>query len=305
MNNLFLFFHIPRTGGTFFTKAISNYLDRSNDNYLKHFNYLQGVSETTYPQHNIPLLRHRTTEQQKQLRILTGHSIISVSPQWLRVHKNPLYFTIVRDPVKRLLSSFNMRHNAHIMMQNPQDFSTYSPTLCPKAIYQEKTAQDYDNLYEYYLDAVFEHNIQVKWLIKSFYVCDQNQWQKYPDYMLGPDTNISTNEHYPLTWPNWMYSYDPTINYWDLLEPILEDFWYIETTDNLTANLPNIAKAMELDFDLTTNQTDRVHQYWSYNDVINQPYFDVLCNELSDDFKLYNYALTLSKPWRENESKIS
>src|SRR5210317_1317738 len=110
MEPIYLFLHIPRTGGTSLEYAVGHYLDRTNDRYLKHYHYVQNYSDFVYQSDQIPTLIHRTTEQQKQLRLLTGHSIFCNSHKWLRINREHRIFSYTRDPVARILSSFNARH---------------------------------------------------------------------------------------------------------------------------------------------------------------------------------------------------
>ena len=80
MDPVYLYLHIPRTGGTTIEYSVSYFADRTNDRYLKHYNYTQSYTDTEYDYLNIPKLSFRTTEQQNNVSLCpdTAFSVIVI-----------------------------------------------------------------------------------------------------------------------------------------------------------------------------------------------------------------------------------
>lgn len=302
MQDLYMFLHIPRTGGTTLIESLGQHDDRKKGCF-EHFTYVQNWSEQHYIHRCIPNLRNRTKEQQKQLKLLSGHSIFCNSDKWLKFKTNKKIFTYVRNPIERLLSDFNYRYITTHLLQLPEDFTRVSPWLNSYAINQAKTAKDYDTLYEFLQDFNFGRNTQCKFLIKSFAIYDQDQWHRLPNYMSGPDSGPNRDMllyDLKLSWPDWMFSDDIDTDLWKLLQNFLDEFWYIGVTENLSNDLEPLAKTIDIDYNYSLeNSTHNMLEkpYWTMDDVLNQPDIDLLTKELEYDFKLYEYAKKFARPF--------
>lgn len=298
-NDLVMYFHIPRTGGTFFCESIGNFLDKNS--WLTHYTYTENFSTWMLQMKDIPWLKFRTNEQQKQIKVLSGHSILHCSHKWLRPSKNPLYTTTVRDPVERTLSSFNYRRKKSILTQNLNLFNILMPEMDSVAIYENKSYNDYDTLYEYLLDNTTEQNLQSKWILKTFFTYDyyQNCWTSYPSYVQNPDTAVMDPNSDNLTTPRWMQ--DPNIKIpYELLENTISKFWHIGLFENLekdTIDFCNYAGLNFIENSEKNSSTDVIEPKWSLKDIENQPDYDKLLELLDLDLKLYEYAKTLERPF--------
>lgn len=296
MDPVYMFLHIPRTGGTSFEKSINKWNSRDNDDYLKHYHYVQSWSEIKYDESLIPKLNCRTTEQQKQIKVMSGHSIFCNSHRWLKVRRTPRLIANIRNPIERLLSSFNMRHTTAIMCQDRLAFSGTTPHLGEWAMRQEKIAADYDTLFEFYQDAVFEQNLQCKWLIKSFVKYDGESWGRHPIYVFGPDTGIPVSEAVPMTWPEWMFSANEMfseVDWFNFAENFFPEIWWLSNLDDVDETMPNFCKHVGLDYNPSHDNSSKL-KYWTIDEVMKQPDIDKLIEAEKYDFKLYE----ASKNWR-------
>lgn len=287
MTNLLMFFHIPRTGGTFFNHAVGDYL--SPNHWQHHYNYTENSSILNLQNKDIPILYNRTHEQNKNLKILSGHSINCSSHKWIKTLKRPLYYTIVRDPVERLLSSFNYKVQKQILWQDQQAFAFTMPQLDQSALFEGKTYTDYDTLFEYYLDNTAEQNIQAKWLVKSF--LDYDHYSKtFQDIKFTKSNNMIVTDN-SLTTPEWFWDYSANITR-ELIDYAVSKFWYMSDFVNLEKDVKHICNLFDLEYQEVTheqkNTTQKVAKHWTLEDVQNQHDYDFLQKHLALDYYLYD-----------------
>lgn len=297
MNPIYMYLHIPRTGGTTIENVIGHWGDRTNDRYLKHYHYVQNYSERLYEKALVPNLLFRNTEQQKKMIIMTGHSIFCNSHKWLRIKRDPKIFTVVRDPIERCLSSFNYRYTVSKLCQDSSQFSRCSPFMNDNAVHQQKTAEDYESLWDYYQDCTFETNVQCKWIIKSFLKRDQSTWVRHPTYVFGPDSGIPVDQAVPVSWPEWMY-YPPEeenkVDWFKLVENFFTEIWWLTRTEKLDTALPDFCKYVGLEYLGPKRENVPALKYWTLDDVLAQPDIDKLIDSERYDYQLYDAA----KKWR-------
>lgn len=286
MNNnlepLYIYFHIPKTGGTTFSWTVGHYLHRENDRWLKHYSYMDSQN---FIHHNIPLLERRTTEQQRHLKIITGHSTFSMSHYWLKTRRLPRYITTVRQPIDRLLSSFNYRYGVSELNQNNEIFTKCNPTMSLHACLNLKTASDYNSLLEWYQDSNAEHNLQCKWLLKSFYGIFNNQFFLHEDIKDAPMPDI---------WPAWL---DDLIIDDSIFEKIIDivdnKLWWASTVDTLSTDIKDFTSYANIEYvDVDNRLRSGVDfpLYWTKEQVLAQPDIDKVIHNESYDQMLYDYV---------------
>jgi len=296
MENLLVFFHIPRTGGTFFNHAIGDWL--SDEHWQRHYNYTENSSIMNLQHRDIPLLSHRTKEQNKQLKILSGHSVNCQSYKWVKTPKTPVYYSIVREPVERLLSSFNYKRQKAILWQEDIAFSHTMPQLDYHAAYEGKTHNDYDTLYEYLLDSTIETNLQSKWLAKSFFEWDYVTGSFVENNTYAPSSNaiITSNK---TTTPDWLSDKEvlPSI---DLIDLCIEKMWWISDFANIENNTKFVCEQFDLQYNTVVNNqknsSRKIEPKWTIEDIKNQPDYKQLQNLLSLDYYLYEKVKLLKRP---------
>ena len=294
MDNLYIQFHIPRTGGTYFSKKIGNYLDRTNDRYLKHYNFNSELGRTIYAYNRIPHIQYRTKEQQQKLRIVTGHCTWAGLADYLKIDRNIRYITTVRNPVERILSSFNYRHMLSNLEQNLETFSTQLPLMSNRSVYNKVSAADFDTLYEYYTHSIYEHNLQCKWLIKSFFthVTQSDQWVKHSHY-------YSKFFHMPELEVLPEFAIMDDKDWWEFVQEVLPEMWWLGVTENLDSDLKDFCEIANIEYidNNVDNNSSTTHQYWTLDDVMQQPDINKLISAECHDFKLYEHAKKLERPF--------
>ena len=289
-NDIIIHIHIPRTAGTSLQNHIGDAYSRPT--CWNHYHWEEGTSPTLYATNNIPLLANRTKDQHRELKVISGHSTFCNIHKWLRVQKNPKFITFVRDPIKRILSSFNHRHAQSVLRQDNKLFSRY-PLLNASAVQNNMTANDYDTLWEFYLDAKIEQNLQCKWITKSFLNWNYGSgWQPYQSYD-GMRVGISPEETIPVCLPEWLWWDKGEYNYWDTTKTLLNKFWWISADEDQTQNIKDLCTYTDLTFyeDVYENRSGTyIEPYWTIEDVMQQPNIQKLIDAEKYDYALLNHV---------------
>lgn len=114
-----IFHHIPKTGGTTFYGIFEDLVDEDRIHTVKPIND---------PEHetSVEAFRRLGPEELRRIRILRGHDLFGVHE---RFPQPCTYFTIVRDPAWRLVSSYHhlLRYPAH--RPEREEFLRSPPTL--------------------------------------------------------------------------------------------------------------------------------------------------------------------------------
>lgn len=293
---IYLYLHIPRTGGTTFQYSVGHPAELKNDRWLKHYLYVDPWSEVAYEDWNIPRLSKRTAEQQKKLIIVSGHSVFCNSHKWIRERRVPRILTTIRHPIERLLSDFNYRYTKEKLCQDKQLFSSTTPKMNEWAYRQQKSSSDYETLWEYYQDCTFQHNLQCKWIVKSFLTRERDTWKRHADYIFGPDAGITNDQAVPLTWPEWMMFESGDFDWYELASSFFKEIWYVGTTENLENDISRFTKHAGLE-NTYKFSNESVERYWTMDDVRQQPDIDKLIKAEKHDFKLYEEAKKWKRPF--------
>ena len=285
-NPLYVYLHIPKTGGTTLLWAIGNQFDRTDDRYLKHYHWM---NTQMYLFNNLPLLERRTVEQQKQLKFLTGHGTNNMVHYWLKVRKTPQLFTTFRDPIDRVLSSFNYRYGISVLTQDTQNFSLLDPPMDIHARFNSKTAADYNTLFEYYQDATSEQNLQTKWMIKSFYEYYENKFIPLEDVQHRPMVDTP-----PQIWADWASKLNVDQDMYDTAQNIVKNrLWWAGTSDTLSNDITALCKHVGVD-KVTVDNRHRAGidfpRVWTREEVEAQPDYKQLCEAEKWDIKLVEYV---------------
>ena len=103
MNNKIIFLHIPRTGGTTFRDILERFYHSENVIEIKKF----IESEET--------IRTYTKDEQSKIKLIKGHLNFGIHEL---INGDCKYITFLRDPIKRIVSTFkyannNVNHSDH------------------------------------------------------------------------------------------------------------------------------------------------------------------------------------------------
>jgi hypothetical protein len=290
LDPVYIYLHIPRTGGTTLTWSIGYQFHREDDRWLRHFNWMNAQD---YIHHNIPLLERRTVEQHKQLKFITGHSTFNMCHYWLKVRKNPHVFTTVRDPIDRLISSFNYRHGTSVLNQDPGQFTLTSPLMDPHARFNSKTADDYTSMLDWYRDAGGEHNLQCKWLLKSYYVFLDNNFVPFDQIVKHKDPTV------PDIWPAWFDDIEIDDYLFGMVLDIVDNqLWYAGLNETLSEDITALCEytgVNQVDVNNRHRSGDDYPVYWTREQVEQQPDYARLVDCEKYDIMLYEHIKENSK----------
>lgn len=284
-NELFIQFHIPRTGGTTFLWSIGYPFDRKDDRWIRHYNWMYPQD---YQYHNVPLLERRTIEQQEQLKFITGQGTFDQCHRWLDVEKTPRTFTFVRNPIDRVLSSFNYRNGMTLLNQDPTPFAMGGPVMSFDARMNQRTAKDYNTLFDWYLDAEGEHNLQCKWLLKSFY--------KFEDYQIIPYKDLIENKYSenPGIWAWWFDEVEMDDDLFEMVIDIVDNkLWWCGLSDTLSQDIPALCDYANVPYvDVPDKHISGEYYdvYWTKEEIKSQSGYNKLVDAEKYDIRLYEYV---------------
>ena len=285
MSPLYIQFHIPRTGGTTLLWKLGNPFDREDNRWLRHYTW---TYQQDYQYHNVPLLERRTTEQQEQLKFITGQGTFDQCHRWLNVKREPHYFSFIRNPIDRVLSSFNYRNGMTILNQDPSPFTMGGPAMNMDARLNQRTAKDYDTLYNWYQHAFGEHNLQCKWLLKSF--------NAFMDGSIIPYSDLIKDKTYPEPgiWSWWFAEIEIDDELFEIVLDIVDNkMWWIGTNDTLREDIIALCNYTDMPY---VNTQDRhisgedYPVYWTKQQVEQQVDYNKIVEAEKYDNMLYEYV---------------
>jgi len=100
---LYVFLHIPKTGGT----TINHHL-RGNLVYDEETIHLGGAGDIYRNSHDRPPFEERSVLERSRARVISGHRV-RYGDHALVPDSDPRYFTILRDPADRIVSTYNFQ----------------------------------------------------------------------------------------------------------------------------------------------------------------------------------------------------
>ncbi len=114
---LYLFLHIPKTGGT-----TINWHLRENLVYDEESIHFGGAGDTYRQIHDRKPFEERSALERSRARVLSGHRL-HYGDHELVPDADPRYFTIFRDPADRIVSTYNFRMSTG--NHAPQSFESW------------------------------------------------------------------------------------------------------------------------------------------------------------------------------------
>ena len=294
-NHLYLYHHIPRTGGTFFITNGPNTVRDHTEQWLTHYTYVERWTDWQLSIGDTPVLKNRTRIQQNKIKLFSGHSVYCNSDQWLQGTRTKLLITTVRDPLHRVLSSFNHRHQRSMLNQDDTLFTSGNPEMNLKSKSDNHTAKDYKTLWQYYRDNPAEHNLQCKWIVKSF--CKMEDRFVDLGYVPGPDVLLCGNQNADLTWPWWFNRDGGQAEWYSLAEPFIGKFWWIGNTDTLKKDVKDFYDYAGLEQREKSQRNNSKIKYWTVEEVMKQHDIQNLIDSEKHDYTLYNYCKSIPRPF--------
>lgn len=298
MTPLYLYMHIPKTGGTGFTKMCGEPFIRKTGVWQYHYNWIDK-HDTMAVSYNLPSLEKRTEEQQEKIKIVTGHGVSGITHHYFKVKREPRYVTTLRHPIERLLSSFNYRYAMASLTQDPSAFYWTEPRPEEKVIELKKDEKDYNTLYEWYLDYKVEHNLQTKWLINCFFEQNGHKLRERNSHLIDPHNSDERWFEYQPSW-YWDFKVD-TFWYKEILRILKNKFWWVGVTEYLTEDVEAFCNYIDIPFDKDyepENVTDYdLPRYWTLDQVMSQPDIEKILEAEEYDFKLYNFFKINGRPF--------
>jgi len=297
MSQLYLIYHTPRTGGTFLSTNLPHWHSRDNGEWLMSYN----IDERYQEMHNdIPSITKRTKDQQQQLKFVIGHSLTRAFPLLLKTPKEVRNIFPSRHPIERLLSSFNFRHACSKLCQDDSIFNHISPSAGSSAQHGEKTYYDYDTLYEWYKDNPKEHNLQIRWLLKSFYQEDNNSAYEIQSF----ERNFLPYYTETFYIPEFLDSIYLANYLKDIaIKTIEEKIWWCPILDTLSKDTDDFVTEVlgkpvkDADKTIRNSSTEQIEPYWTLEDVYSQPDIEDLITCEKWDFEIWDASKNKSRPF--------
>jgi len=297
MNELYLIYHAPRTGGTYLSTSLPYWHNRRNEDWLMSYNIDERYQEIF---NDIPSILKRTKTQQEQLKFVVGHSLTRAFPLLLKSAQEIKNIFPCRHPVERLLSSFNFRHACAKLCQDNSVFNYISPCAHASATHGEKTFYDYDTLYEWYKDNKGEQNLQTRWLMKSFYQIDSGKLWETEKF----DRNFVPYYTETFYIPEFLDSQNLTDYLSEVaLQTIEEKIWWCPILNTLSADTKDFLAQVLDDTGVSTrnilrnSSTEKVEPYWTLEDVYNQHDIQYLIDSEKWDFRVWDAAKNKTRPF--------
>jgi hypothetical protein len=102
-SHVYVFLHIPRTGGTTINGHLRQHLVFDDE-----FVHLGGLGDAYRRDHGLPPFTQRDDDRRGRARVLSGHRV-RYGVHDLVPGREPRYITILRDPADRIVSAYNYR----------------------------------------------------------------------------------------------------------------------------------------------------------------------------------------------------
>lgn len=114
---LWIFFHIPKCGGTTFKAHVERHL-AIEETFFEFSNWGRQYRAAR----GLPRFIERSAEERARAEVLAGHRLIYGAHKFVPGAREPRYFTVLRDPAERCVSLYNFRWSRG---QAPDDFETW------------------------------------------------------------------------------------------------------------------------------------------------------------------------------------
>jgi len=127
MKTKYFFLHIPKSGGT----TLNHILDKR---FRKSEQYMYS---TLNPGVSMQIVRNIHRERLNKLKLIKGHFVFGFH-EWLKI-KNPIYFTVMRNPIDRVISHYfySARKKDHYLYEKRKssdiNIEEYIREVCPEA----------------------------------------------------------------------------------------------------------------------------------------------------------------------------
>jgi len=272
---VWIFLHLHKTGGTTFSGHLRKFFEWDKE----HIDIGPGGRHFRWKHHKKPFEK-RPLKERNKAKIITGH-FTYYGIHTLMPDKEPRYITFLRDPAKRIVSSYNHFEYTRFKNKNPKSFISWY-----KSITKNPTV--------------------------NFYFFKSNKLRyKIQDKVYGP-ANFFIERRLNEKTAGLLRKMEglPSKTKFELAKNVLDNCWYVGITESLDKDLEILCDVLGINKNWKNYRVagdnsssfkkyepdteEKIYKIYNLDDKIET----IIKKKDKLDYLLYNYALKLNKEHR-------